>query len=271
MTTVSKVEKVERLNEIMDNKRSQVYFVGAGPGDPELITIKGQKCIQQADLVLYAGSLVPKESVACAKEKAKVVDSSSMTLDETHAMILKTVRSGGMVARVHTGDPSLYGAIKEQMVLLDGDGVSYEVIPGVTVAFAAAAAAKISFTLPEKTQTLILTRLAGRTPVPDRERLRNLARHNTSLAIYLSAGDPEKMVKELLAGGYPGNTPVVVAHRVGWPDEMIITTQISALSAVVKEMGIHKQAIFLVLPGQKDDPVFSKLYSPEFAHGCRDG
>jgi len=135
----------------MKKRGSQVYFIGAGPGDPDLITIKGRKCIQNADLVLYTGSLVPKEVVVCSKEDAKVVDSSSMTLDETHAMILETVRSGDMVARVHTGDPSLYGAVKEQMILLDRDGVSYEVIPGVTVAFAAAAAARVSFTLPEKT------------------------------------------------------------------------------------------------------------------------
>ena len=255
----------------MTDNKCQVYFVGAGPGDPELITVKGQKCIQKADLVLYAGSLVPKEVVACAKKDAKVVDSSGMTLDETHAMILETIRSGGMAARVHTGDPSLYGAIKEQMVLLDRDGVSHEVIPGVTVAFAAAAAAKISFTLPEQVQTLIFTRMAGRTPVPDRERLRDLSRHNTSLAIYLSAGDPEGVVKELLAGGYPGDTPVVVAHRVGWPDEMIITTRISAIPDVVKGAGVHKQAVFLILPGQNDDPVFSKLYNPEFTHGYRDG
>ena len=248
---------------------SKVYFVGAGPGDPELITVKGHKCIQQADLVLYTGSLVPKEVVACAKENAKVVDSSSMTLNETHAMILETVRSGGTVARVHTGDPSLYGAIKEQMILLDHNGISYEVIPGVTVAFAAAAAAKISFTLPERAQTLILTRLAGRTPVPDRERLRDLARHNTSMALYLSSSDPDGVVKELMAGGYSGETPVVVAYRVGWPDELLVTTQLSALADVVKETGIHKQAVFLVLPGQKDDPVFSRLYSPEFSHGFR--
>jgi precorrin-4/cobalt-precorrin-4 C11-methyltransferase len=253
----------------MKKRGSQVYFIGAGPGDPGLITIKGQKCIQQADLVLYTGSLVPIESVSCAKENAKVVDSSSMTLDETHAMILETVKSGGIVARVHTGDPSLYGAIKEQMIFLDRHNISYEVIPGITVAFAAAAAAKISFTLPEKVQTLIFTRMEGRTPVPDRERLRDLARHKTSLAIYLSASNPKEVAEELIAGGYPEDTPVVVAHRVGWPDETIIATQISGLSETVKQLGILKQAVFLILPGQNDDPAFSKLYSPEFTHGFR--
>jgi precorrin-4/cobalt-precorrin-4 C11-methyltransferase len=253
----------------MDRKRSRVYFIGAGPGDPELITIKGQRCIKEADLVLYTGSLVPEEVVACAKKSAKVVDSSSMTLDEIHTMLLETVRSEGIVARVHTGDPSLYGAIKEQMVLLDRDDISYEVIPGVTVAFAAAAAAKVSFTLPKRAQTLIFTRIAGRTLVPDREQLRDLARHRTSLAIYLSASYPEGIVEGLLAGGYPKETPVVVAYRVGWPDERIITTQISALSDAVRDAGIHRHAVFLVLPGQKDDPVFSRLYSPEFSHGFR--
>ena len=253
----------------MDDKRSHIYFIGAGPGDPELMTIKGQRCIKEADLVLYAGSLVSQASVACAKEDAKVVDSSSMTLEQTHAMILETVRSGGTVARVHTGDPSLYGAVKEQMILLDREGVSYEVVPGVTAAFAAAAAAKISFTLPEKVQTLIFTRMEGRTPVPYRERLRDVARHNAALAIYLSAADPDRIVEELLAGGYPRETPVVIAHRVGWPDEMVVATQISGLSKAVRGADIHKQAVFLVLPGQKDDPVFSKLYSQEFSHGFR--
>jgi len=254
----------------MKKKRCQVYFVGAGPGDPDLITVKGRKCIERADLVLYAGSLVPKELVACAGEDAKVVDSSSMTLKETHAMMIETIRSGGTVARVHTGDPSLYGAVKEQMVLLDRDGVNYEIIPGVTVAFAAAAAARVSFTLPEKVQTLIFTRIEGRTPVPDKERLKKLARHNTSLAIYLSSANPEGVAKELMEGGYSKDTPVVVAYRVGWPDEMILSASIADLAETVKEAGIRQQAVFLILPGQQDDPHFSKLYSPDFSHGCRE-
>jgi len=252
----------------MKKRGSQVYFIGAGPGDPDLITIKGRKCIQNADLVLYTGSLVPKEVVACSKEDAKVVDSSSMTLDETHAMILETVRSGDMVARVHTGDPSLYGAVKEQMILLDRDGVSYEVIPGVTVAFAAAAAARVSFTLPEKTQSLIFTRLEGRTPVPEKESLKELARSNLSMAIYLSSTNPEAVEKELMEGGYE-DTPVVIGYRIGWPDQWLITTSISLLARDVKQAGINKQAVFLILPGQQDDPIFSRLYSRDFSHGFR--
>ncbi len=247
----------------------QVYFIGAGPGDPELITVKGQKYIQMADLVLYTGSLVPREVVACAKEDAEVADSSSMTLDEIHGMILKTVRSGGMVARVHTGDPSLYGAIKEQMILLDRDGISYDVIPGITSAFAAAAAAKVSFTLPGKSQSLIFARLGRRTPVPKRESLKELSRSRSSMAIYLSSADPMAVQRELIEGGYPKDTAVVIGYRIGWPDQRIITTDISSLARDIRDAGIKRQAVFLILPGQEGDPVFSRLYSQDFSHGFR--
>jgi precorrin-4/cobalt-precorrin-4 C11-methyltransferase len=252
-------------------QRCQVFFVGAGPGDPELITVKGQKCIRRADLVFYAGSLVPPEVVACSREKARVLDSSKMDLQQTHALMMETVRAGGVVARVHTGDPSLYGAIKEQMVLLDRDQVAYEVIPGVTAAFATAAAAKISLTLPEKTQTLILTRQGGRTAVPDREGLQTLAQHGSSMAVYLSASDPEGMAEELLAGGYPADTPVVLGYRVGWPDEKILATDLESVADVARSSQIQRQAVFLILPGQREDPVFSKLYNPQFSHGFRKG
>ena len=249
--------------------RCQVYFVGAGPGDPELLTIKGRRCIAEADLVLYAGSLVPLEVVAFARKEARVMDSSSMTLEETHAAIMETVRSGGTVARVHTGDPSLFGAVREQMDLLELEGIPCEIVPGVTAAFAAAAAAKISFTLPEKTQTLIITRLAGRTSVPDRQRLKDLARHGASLAIYLSASNPEGVAEELLAGGYPGDTPVIIGHRIGWPDQRVLSAQLGDLVKTLKERGIGKQTVFLVLPGQKDEGVSSRLYSPDFSHSHR--
>ncbi len=252
-------------------EKGRVYFVGAGPGDPELITVKGRRCIEQADLVLYAGSLVPEEIVACARDDARVIDSAPLSLEETHALMVETVKAGGIVARVHTGDPSLYGATKEQMHLLDQEGIDYVVIPGVTVAFAAAAAAKVSFTLPEKVQTLIFTRRAGRTPIPDRERLKDLAKHKTSLAIYLSASDPDGLVEELLEGGYPEDTPVIIAYRVGWPDETIRATRLSNIPEAVKETGIRKQAVFLVLPGQDEEPVFSKLYDSKFSHEFRKG
>jgi len=253
----------------MVRSETKVFFIGAGPGDPELMTIKGQRIIKQSDLVLYAGSLVPKELVDCAKKGARIVDSSAMTLEETHALMVETVKTGGLVARVHTGDPSLYGAVKEQMVLLDKAGITYEVVPGVTVAFAAAAAAKVSFTLPEKTQTLIFTRLAGRTPVPDKEQLRDLARHKTSLAIYLSAANTARVVEELISAGYKEDTRIILAHRVGWPDEMILSSPLSDLVETAKNHDIKRQAVFLVLPGQDEEKTFSKLYSPHFGHGFR--
>ncbi|MFO7785847.1 MAG: precorrin-4 C(11)-methyltransferase [Thermodesulfobacteriota bacterium] len=253
----------------MTEDRVQVYFVGAGPGDPELITVRGRQVIREADLVLYAGSLVPPEIVACGRPDARVVDSSSMTLKETHSLICDAVRAGGLVARVHTGDPSLYGAMREQMALLERDGIACRVIPGVTSAFAAAAAAGVSFTLPEKTQSLILTRMAGRTPVPDREQLKEMARHRASMAVYLSAGDPERLVSELRLGGYPGRTPVIAAYRVGWPEERIVRATLDTLSEIVAREKITRQAIFLVLPGQDDETAFSRLYSPDFHHGFR--
>ena len=252
------------------NRRCQVFFVGAGPGDPELLTLKAKRIIEEADLVLYTGSLVPGEVVAFARTGARVVDSSAMTLEETHALIVETVRVGGLVARVHTGDPSLYGAVQEQMKLLEREGISCEVIPGVTAAFAAAAAAKVSFTLPERVQTLVITRLGGRTPVPNRERLKELARHRASMAVYLSASRPEELVLELLEGGYPEDTPVIIAHRVGWPDQELFPTTLRDAAARVRKEGLSRQAVFLVLPGQGDEGPVARLYSPGFSHGYRD-
>lgn len=248
---------------------SPVSFIGAGPGDPELITVKGARLIAEADLVLYAGSLVPRELTAGAKPGARVVDSAPLTLEQTHALIVETVRGGGTVARVHTGDPSLYGAVAEQAALLERDGIDYAIVPGVTAAFAAAAAAKASFTAPEATQTLIITRLAGRTPVPEAERLRDLARHGCSLAVYLSAGDPEGLQEELLAADLPPDTPVVAARAVGWPQEALARTTVAGLAACAREHGFTRQTVYLVLPGEGKEAARSKLYDPEFRHGYR--
>jgi precorrin-4/cobalt-precorrin-4 C11-methyltransferase len=247
-------------------QRIQVHFVGAGPGDPELITLKAQRVIREADLVLYAGSLVPKEIVAQADPKARVVDSAPLTLQETHALMVETVTHKGLVARVHTGDPAIYGAIKEQMALLDTEGISYAVIPGVTAACATAAAAKVSLTLPERTQTVILTRVGGRTPVPDPERLETLAQHQCSLALYLSASQTQEIVHQLLSAGYDPNTPVVVGFQVGWPGEKVLATHLCELEQCVVQESVHRQVVFLILPHQDEDPIFSRLYSPEFGH-----
>lgn len=249
---------------------TQVYFIGAGPGDPELLTLKAARIIGMADLVLYAGSLVPRAVLAEAKDSAKIVDSAPLALEEQHTLVLETVRAGGLVARVHTGDPALFGAVREQADLLDAAGVDWEVVPGVSAAFAAAAAAKVSFTRPGGTQSLIVTRLAGKTPVPESENLRDLARHGSALAVYLSAGDAEGVQRELLAGGLDPETAVVVGHRVGWPDGSILETTVGDLARAVAEAGFTRQAVFLVLPGQGRGGR-SKLYDAGFSHLYRRG
>lgn len=247
---------------------TQVYFIGAGPGDPELITVKGQNIIQKADLVLYAGSLVPKSLTEKAKPGAEVIDSAPLNLEQTHDLILKAVQNKGLVARVHTGDPSLYGAVREQIRLLKQEGISYQIIPGVTAAFAAASKAAVSFTVPEKTQTLTITRLEGRTPVPEGEKLASLAGHQNAMAIYLSAAHAPRMVEELTQGGFAPHTTIVIAHKVGWPGEKIFTTRLDEVCSVVEREGLNRQTVFLVLPGQESE-TYSKLYDPDFAHGFR--
>lgn len=249
------------------NISPHVYFIGAGPGDPDLITVRGRDLVSRADLVLYAGSLVPAEVVACAKPGARVADSAGLSLEETHALILETVRRGGTVARVHTGDPSLFGSVREQTALLDRDGVPWSVVPGVTAAFAAAARAGVSFTVPEATQSLVITRLHGRTPVPQAERLRELARHRSSVAVYLSADKASELTAELRLAGLPEDTVIVVGHKVGHPQERIIRTTLAGLEADMA--GVTRQAVFLVLPAEEAPVVPSRLYDPAFGHGFR--
>ncbi len=246
---------------------AQVWFIGAGPGDPELLTIKGRRLIGEADLVLYAGSLVSPEVVALAKKGARTVDSAPLTLEQGHALVMEALRREEKVVRVHTGDPSLYGAVREQMELLEKEGVHCAVVPGVTAACAAAARAGVSFTVPGVGQSLIITRLAGRTPVPERERLRALAAHGCSLAVYLSAGKERELLEELST--LPEDTPVVCAHRVGWPGEKIVHTQLSHLVAVAETEGFTRQTVYLVLPGQGARGTRSLLYDPGFSHGRR--
>jgi len=203
------------------------------------------------------------------KPASRCIDSSTLTLEETHALCLDTASTGGMVARVHTGDPSLYGALREQARLLDRDGIAWGVVPGITASFAAAAAAGCSFTVPEVTQTLVITRLAGRTPVPEAERLRELARHGSSMAIYLSAQDADAVQAELAI--FPGDTPVVCASKVGWLDERLVRTTVAELAETVRAHGLTRQTVFLVLPGEsvRAADSCSKLYDAGFAHGYR--
>jgi precorrin-4/cobalt-precorrin-4 C11-methyltransferase len=249
-----------------------VYFVGAGPGDPELITVKGKRLLEDADRVVFAGSLVPEALLAGCKPGTSIFNSASLTLAETHALLSAGYLNGERVVRLHTGDPALYGAIREQMELLDGEGIPYEVVPGVSAVFAAAAALKQELTVPEVSQTVILTRLAGRTPVPERERLASLASHGTTLVIYLSIQQIEKVVDEI-APHYPPSTPVVVACRVGWPDESFVRGTMADIAGRVQALGIKRQAIIMIgdvfETAPAENPKRSKLYDESFGHGFR--
>ena len=248
----------------------KVWFIGAGPGDPELITVKGQRLIATADLVLYAGSLVPKEVVACAKADAQVVDSAPLNLEQTHELMCTFALSGKNVARVHTGDPGLFGAVQEQKVLLDAEGIASEIVPGVSAAFAAAAAAGVSLTTPEKVQSFAITRLDGRTPVPLGQRVSDYARRGGTLAVYLSAGDVSGLVAELRQAEVPEYTTIILAYRVGWPDEKIARASLATLEQTAKENNFTRQTVFLVLPAAEDQTTQkSRLYAKEFLHGFR--
>ena len=247
-----------------------VWFIGAGPGDPELITVKGRRLISEADLVLYAGSLVPKETVACAKPGARVIDSAPLDLEAIHALMRDAARAGLLVARVHTGDPMLYGAAREQMALLKADGIPCRVVPGISAAFAAAAAAGVSLTVPETVQSFAVTRLDGRTPVPEGQSLAEYARHGGSVAVYLSAKEPGLVAQELRKANVPEDTPVLLAHKVGWPDERLAWASLATLERTAKEQGFTRQTVFLVLPGEKEaQSAPSRLYDSGFTHGFR--
>ncbi len=252
--------------------RHPVLFVGAGPGDPDLITVKGQWALSNADLVIYAGSLVPDALLKWTREEAEILNSAGLTLERILDAMIQAHVSGKRVVRLHTGDPSLYGAIHEQMIGLRSHGIPYEVIPGVSAAFAAAAALGIEFTLPEITQTLILTRMAGKTPVPEAESLDKLAAHGASLVIYLSMGQIEEM-ERILTDTYGPAASCIVAYRVSHPDQRFIRTTVSELKRTVSEAGIQRTA--LVLIGKAIDSMHttdvpaSRLYDAAFSHGFR--
>jgi precorrin-4/cobalt-precorrin-4 C11-methyltransferase len=263
-------EEREKLKE--ENNKHPIIFCGAGPGDPELITVKGQKALAEADLVLYAGSLVPEALLAWAPAAAQKVSSADLDLARIVKMMAEGYRAGRRVVRLHTGDPSLYGAIHEQMAALRELGIACRVIPGVTAAFAAAATLGVEFTIPEKTQTLILTRMAGRTPVPEKENLAALARHNASMAIYLSMAMVDK-VAHILAEAYGPEAPCAIACRVSHPEEKIVRTRLVDLAQAAKRHAIDRLAVIVVGPALEEPTALaalrSKLYDKDFAHGYR--
>ena len=251
----------------------KIYIVGAGPGDPDLVTVKGLKMIQTADVVMYTDSLVNQELIAKAKPEAEVVKTAGMHLDEMVQAIVERVNDGKVVARVHTGDPAMYGAIMEQMALLKQHDITCEIIPGVSSVFASAAAVGAELTIPDLTQTLILTRAEGRTPVPEMEKLKDLASHHCTIALFLSATLTKKIVKELQAAGWSDDTPMAVVQRATWPDQKIVRTTLVHLDEDMRKNGIRKHA--LILAGWALDPHIhekeyrSKLYDKTFTHGFR--
>lgn len=248
---------------------TQITFIGAGPGDPELITLKGIKAIQAADVIIYAGSLVNPEILNYAKIGAEIHNSASMTLEQVIGVMVTAAADNRTVARVHTGDPSVYGAIKEQIDLLDQKSITHSVIPGVSSVFAAAANLQREYTLPGVTQTLILTRIEGRTPVPDKERLGELAKHRASMVIFLSVQDIERVMTDL-SEGYRLETPVAVVYKASWTDQKIVRGTIADIAEKVRTEGIAKTALILVGDFLADEYERSLLYHPEFSHGCRE-
>ncbi len=246
-----------------------IYFVGAGSGDPELITLKGYKLLQEADLVVYAGSLVNPEILQYVKKDAKVVDSAPLNLEEIVEEMKSAYDEGKKVVRLHTGDPSIYGAIGEQMKLLKEYDIDFKVVPGVSSFLAAAASLKKEFTVPDGTQTVIITRMEGRTPVPETEKLKELAKHKSSMAIFLSVGMISRVVEELKCG-YSADTPAAVVEKASWPEERVYYGTIETIGEMVEKAGIKKTAMILVGNFLKDGGK-SKLYDRKFTHEYRKG
>lgn len=247
------------------------YFIGAGPGDPELLTLKAQRLIAACPVCLYAGSLVPEEVVAGAPTGARVMDTAPMTLDDTHAEIKTAHARGQDVARVHSGDPSLYGAIAEQIRRLRADNIPYEVIPGVPAYAAAAAALGQELTVPEIAQSIVLTRVSMKsTSMPPKETLENFARTGATLAIHLGIRNLREIERQL-APHYGADCPVVVAYRVGWPDQMFIRGTLADIHAKVRSEKITRTALILVGPvlGEVGDFKDSALYDPKMPHVLR--
>lgn len=253
----------------------KVYFIGAGPGDPELITVRGQRILGEADIIIYAGSLVNPEVFAGNEGKAEIYDSASMNLDEVTSLYERQRKREGTIVRLHTGDPSLYGAIQEQIDFLKEKNIPFEVVPGVSSFSAAAASLGQEYTLPGVSQTLIISRISGRTKTPESEDIGALAKYGASMVLFLSVGSIEDAVKKLKEG-YPEETPAAVVHRASWKDEKIVLGTIATIAEKVREAGITRQALILVgdvLRARTEKGTYekSKLYDKKFTHGYRKG
>ena len=247
-----------------------ITFIGAGPGAADLITVRGQKRLEQADIVIYAGSLVNPALLDGTKEGCEIYNSAHMTLEEVIDVCIRGEKEQKQVVRLHTGDPCIYGAIREQMDLLDEAGIEYEVVPGVSSFIGAAASLKAEFTLPDVSQTVILTRMEGRTPVPEKERIEELARHQATMVIFLSAGMLGELSQRLQEGGYAPETSAAIVYKATWPDEKILYTTVEKLEDAAEANGIHKTALIFVGEFLGDRYERSKLYDPTFSHEYRE-
>lgn len=247
----------------------KIYFVGAGPGDKELITLKGYKLLSNADIVIYAGSLVNPELLEYCKEDCEIYDSAKMDLFEIIDVMKKGAEEDKLVVRLQTGDISIYGSIREQAEELKKLGIDYESIAGVSSFLGAAASLGIEYTVPEISQSLIITRLEGRTPVPELESLELFAEHKTSMAIFLSVQNIDSVVEKLLVGGYTTDTPVVVIYKATWEDEMVVKGTLEDIAEKVREANIRKTALILVGRFLGDEYNYSKLYDKNFKHEYR--
>lgn len=250
-----------------------IYFVGAGSGAPDLITVRGARLLQRAGVIVYAGSLVNPELLSYAPEGCEIHDSARMDLEQVLSVLRDSQARGLDAVRLHTGDPCLYGAIREQLDALAREGLDFEVVPGVSSFCGAAAALRAEYTLPEVSQTVILTRMAGRTPVPERERIASLAAHGCTMVIFLSAGMLKELSQELQSGGYAPDTPAAIIYKATWPDEKVVRCTVETLPRAAQENGIRKTALILVGRFLEQEEIYakSKLYDPTFTTEFREG
>lgn len=247
-----------------------IYFVGAGSGAPDLITVRGANLLQKADVVVYAGSLVNPALLESCKPECQIYNSAKMTLEEVIDVMIPAEQNGKLVVRLHTGDPCVYGAHREQMDILDAHQISYEVVPGVSSFCGAAAALKAEYTLPDVSQTVILTRMGGRTPVPEKEKIELLASHGATMVIFLSAGQMEPLSQRLIAGGYAPETPVGIVYKATWPDEKVVRTTVAQMAEDAKKHHITKTALITVGNFLGSHYERSKLYDPTFTTEFRE-
>ena len=249
-----------------------IHIVGAGPGAVDLITVRGQRLLSEADVVIYAGSLVSRELLDWARQDARIYDSATMDLEQVLEVMEQAERDGLTTVRLHTGDPCLYGAIREQMDGLDARGIGFDICPGVSSFCGAAAALGMEYTLPGISQSVVITRMAGRTPVPDRESIGKFAAHGSTMVIFLSAGMTGELSEELMKGGYPGDTPAAIVYKATWPDEKVVRCTLAALKETADREGIHKTALIVVgNTVSQTGYERSKLYDPAFTTGFRVG